>query len=50
MFGKLKEPQLISSHKELLLLGNIRRRGALGSEGEPEVADDLIDDLKIFNK
>jgi len=49
MFGKLKEPQLISSHKELLL-GNMGCRRTLGSEDELEVTDDLIDDLKIFNK
>jgi len=49
MFGKLKEPQLISSHKELLL-GNMGWRKTLGSEGELAVADDLIDDLKIYNK
>jgi len=50
MFGKLKEPQLIGSHKELLL-GNMGwKRRTPGSEDELEVTDDLIDDLKIFNK
>jgi len=40
---------LLGCHQKFLLENSEQKR-TLGSEGELEVTEDLIDDLKIFNK
>jgi len=40
---------LLGSHQEFLL-GNLRWRCTFGLEGELKIADDLIDDLRVFNE
>ena len=40
---------LLDCHQEFLL-DDLGRRRALGSEGELEVADDFVDDLRVFDE